>query len=144
MGAAVACQAALDCPEVRAVVADSAYSRLFPVLRRVIRDRYRLPVCPWAWVTWWCLQLALGRRLQQLDPAALAPRLRQPLLAIHGEEDRRVVPMLGREFYQRWAGPKERWLVRGAVHVGAFAKHPQEYCDRVASFCDRVLAQPAI
>jgi len=140
MGAAVACQAAAHDPQVRAVVVDSIYSRLFPVLRRSIRQRYQLPAVPWAWLTWWGVQAALRRRLAPLDPVRLAPRLRQPLFAIQGGEDRRVVPLLGREFYQRWAGPKERWFEPHIAHVGMFARHPERYCQRVADFFDRALA----
>ena len=139
MGAAVACQIAARHPEIRAVVADSIYSRFFPILKRAIKRRYHLPAIPWVWVTWWSLEIALGRRLRPLDPASLAPRLHQPLLAIQGGEDRRVVPMLGREFYRRWAGPKERWFESKVAHVQMFATHPQEYRDRVASFFDRTL-----
>ena len=139
MGAAVACQIAARYPEIRAVVADSIYSRFFPMLQRAIWHRYHLPPVPWVWVTWWALQVALGRRLRRLDPASLAPQLHQPLLAIQGGEDRRVVPMLGREFYRRWAGPKERWFEPTVAHVQMFATHPQEYRDRVASFFDRTL-----
>ena len=139
MGGAVACQAALRYPDVRAVVVDSIYSHLFPVLTRVIWRQYHLPAIPWAWLTWWATQLALGRRLAPADPAALAPRLRQPLFAIQGGEDRLVVPLLGREFYQRWAGPKQRWFEPHVVHVGMFASHPKEYCDRVADFFDETL-----
>lgn len=140
MGAAVACQLAAREPSVRAVVVDSIYSKLFPVIARTIWRHYHLPAIPWAWLTWWSLQLALQRRLAPMDPAALAPRLRQPLLAIQGGEDRRVVPMLGRAFYRRWAGPKERWFEEKVAHVGMFAGHPREYCDRVANFFDRVLS----
>ena len=139
MGAAVACLVAAACPEVRAVVVDSIYSRFFPVLTRSIWQRYHLPAVPWAWLTWGCVQVALGRRLARLDPVVLAARASQPLLAIQGGEDRRVVPMLGREFYQRWAGPKERWVEPTVAHVGMFARHPTEYCDRVANFFDRTL-----
>ena len=139
LGASVACQVADIYPEVRAVVVDSIYSRFFPVLARSIRQQYHLPAIPWAWVSWWGLQLMLHRRLSSIDPASLAPRLRQPLFAIQGGEDRRVAPLLGREFYQRWAGPKERWFEPQAPHVGIFARHPEEYGDRVASFFDRTL-----
>ncbi len=140
MGGAVACQAAARYPELRAVVADSVYSRFFPVLRRSLRQRFRVPPFPWAWATWWGVQAALGGRLGRQDPAVLARRLRIPLLAIQGGEDRRVVPLLGREFYQRWAGPKERWFEPQVAHVGMFAEHPQAYCDRVAAFFDRTVA----
>ena len=140
MGAAVAFQVAACCPEVRAVVADSLYSRLFPVLQQAIRQRYHLPPIPWAWVTWWGAQLVLRRRLASRDPVRLAPRLLQPLFVIQGGEDRRVSPRLAQEFYERWAGPKERWFEPGVGHVGMFARHPQEYCNRVAGFFDRTLA----
>ncbi|MBI3011608.1 MAG: alpha/beta fold hydrolase [Candidatus Omnitrophica bacterium] len=139
MGAAVACQVAARHPEIQAVVVDSIYSRFFPVLKRAIWHRYHLPAFPWAYVTWWSLQVMLHRRLALLDPAALAPRLHQPLFAIQGGEDRRVVPMLGREFYLRWAGEKQRWSEPQVDHVRMFASHPQAYRDRVASFFDRVL-----
>lgn len=139
MGGAVACQVAARDPDVRAVVVDSVYSRLFPVVQRSIRRQYRLPAVPWAWLTWWGAQTVLRARLAPRDPAALAPRLGQPLLAIQGGEDRRVVPLLGREFFQRWAGPKERWFEPHVVHVGMFARHPEEYGRRVAEFFDRTL-----
>ena len=51
-----------------------------------------------------------------------------------------MVPLLGREFYRRWAGPKERWFEPHVAHVGMFARHPQAYGDRVAEFFDRTLA----
>ena len=140
MGAAVACQTAARAPEVRAVVADSPYSRLFPVLRRALTEQYRLPGVPWAWLTWWGVQCAVGTRLAPRDPVVLAPRLRQPLLAIVGGEDRRVPPQLSQEFYERWAGPKERWYEPAVAHVGMFASHPEEYGRRVADFFSRTLA----
>jgi pimeloyl-ACP methyl ester carboxylesterase len=139
MGAAVACQLAAQEPSVRAVVVDSVYSRLFPVLARSMWQRYHVPAIPWAWFTWWTLQGILRRRLAPLDPVVLARRCHQPLLAIQGGEDRRVVPMLGREFYRCWAGPKERWFEERIAHVGMFARHPEEYCNRVAQFFDRTL-----
>jgi alpha-beta hydrolase superfamily lysophospholipase len=140
MGAAVACQVASRYPGVQAVVVDSVYSRLFPVLKRAIWQRYHLPAFPLAWLTWWCLQLAVRKRLARIDPVAFAPRLHQPLLAIQGGEDRRVVPLLGWELYQRWAGSKERWFEPKIAHVGMFAQHPQAYCKRIAEFFDRAFA----
>lgn len=141
MGGAIACQVAAQYPQVKAVVVDSVYSRLFPVLSRSIWFRYHLPAIPWTWVTWWCLQLVLRTRLARRDPVVLAPSLRQPLLAIQGGEDQRVAPVFGEEFYQRWAGPKERWFEPKVAHVRMYAAHPQHYCERVAHFFERTLAQ---
>ncbi len=143
MGAAVVCQAAARVPAIQAVVTDSVYGRFFPVLSQAIRQQYHLPAVPFAWVTWWCLELILRRRLASLDPCALAPRLRQPLFAIQGGEDQRVSPQLALAFYERWAGPKERWFDPHVAHVAMFAHHPDVYCNRVAAFFDRALARPA-
>lgn len=139
IGGAMACQLAARAEGVRAVVVDSVFSRLYPVVQRTIWLRYRLPAVPWAWLTWITVQAVLGRRLDRLDPVALAPGLRQPLLAIQGGEDRRVAPLLGRAFYQAWAGPKERWFEPHVAHVRMFASHPAAYGRRVADFLDRAL-----
>ena len=139
MGGAVICQLASRAPEVRALVVDSIYSRLFPVLTRAIREQYHLPAIPWAYLTWWTVQLLLGRRLAALDPVTLAPRLRRPLFAIQGGEERRVAPRLSDELFRQWAGPKEQWVGPQVAHVGMFAHAPDEYCRRVAAFFDRTL-----
>ena len=139
MGASVVCQLASRMPTLRAIVADSLYSRFLPILARVIRQQYRLPSVPFAWLTWCSVQLALGRRVDRVDPAVLAPRLHQPLLAIHCGADRRVPIADGQEYVQRWAGPVERWVEPGLGHVGLFAQNPQAYCDRLAAFFDHAL-----
>jgi hypothetical protein len=136
-GAAVACQVAGTVPGIRAVVTDSAYPRFYPIVRTAVRRRYHLPAVPFAWVTWWCLQAALRRRLSRVDPAALGARLRLPLLAIHGGEDRVVPVEDGRAFAARWAGQAEWWSEPGVGHVGMFARDPAAYAGRVAAFLDR-------
>lgn len=136
MGAAVMCQVALRHPEVVAVVADSPYARFYPVVRRAIRRLYHLPAWPWAWATWWSLQLRLQGRLTPLDPARLARQLHQPLLAIHGGADEVVPRAMTEELYERWAGPKTRWFEPAATHVQAFWLNPHAYADRVARFLD--------
>ena len=139
MGAVIACQLALRHPAIRAVILDSAYARLFPVLQRALWSRYHLPGFPFAWIAWGGLRLALRTPLGVLDPAAAAPHLYQPLLMIQGGEDQRVPLPLGQEIYARWAGPKERWVEPLGVHVGLFARDPQPYVDRVAAFLERSL-----
>ena len=139
MGAALACQVAWRHAEVQAVVADSVYSRFYPIVRFSIQRRYRLPAWPWAWVTWCGVRIALRRRTRWLNPLALAPQLRQPLLAIQGGHDDVVPSSESDAFYQRWGGPKERWFEPAAAHVEAFTLNPQTYTNRVAEFFDRTL-----
>ncbi len=100
----------------------------------------RLPLVPFAWITWWVLQIALRARLGRRDPWSLAPRLRQSLLAIHGGRDRRIPEAEGDRYYRRWAGPKTRWIDPVIGHVRMYARHPEEYSRRVVAFFDEALA----
>lgn len=138
MGAAVICEAARQAP-VKAVVADSVYARLFPVLCLGLWQEYFLPPVPFGWGAWWAAQAALRRRLSAIDPIRAAATMRQPLLAIHGGKDRRVPPALGQGVYDRWGGPKQRWFDPDVAHVGMFARDPDRYAERVAAFFDRAL-----
>ena len=139
MGASVACQVTARVPEVRAVVADSLFSHLFPLLQQFVREWYHVPPFPLVWITWWTIRLILRRPLAQIDPAALAPQLRQPLFAIQGGQDTRVPPQWGEAYYQRWVGPKTRWFEPDVEHVKMFARDPQAYGEKVAGFFDEVL-----
>jgi fermentation-respiration switch protein FrsA (DUF1100 family) len=139
MGAAVACQAAKHWPQVAAVVADSPYARFFPIVCRAIWRRYHLPPVPWGGVTWVGLGLMLGCWPGSLDPATLARGLRQPLFVIQGGADTIVTPPNRAAFFDRWAGPKERWVEPGVAHVGMWRHDPQGYSNRVADFLSRVV-----
>ena len=140
LGGAIACQVAAQQPLVKALALDSTFSRLFPIAARVVNVRYHLPVIPFAWITWAGVQLALGRTLSTLDPLRLAPKLRVPLLWIHGQQDQTVAVQQGEELYAAWPGPKERWSDPRAGHVGTFELEPHDYVNRVAGFFDRCLA----
>ena len=139
LGGAVACQAAMQFPQIKVLVLDSTYARLFPILALSIRKGYHLSTVPWAWITWIGAQLALGHRLSPLDPVAVAPHARVPLLVIHGTADQTVPVEHARSLVEAWQGPKECWLEAGAGHVQTCFGNLPTYCDRVAAFFDRWL-----
>lgn len=142
-GGAMACQAAVLRCDVRALITDSSYARLFPLVANVIRRDYHLPAIPFAYLTWWGAQLAVGRRLGRRDPVALAAAARQALFLIHGTADASVPLSHAEALYAAWGGPKEQWLLPGVAHVGAFEAQPDVYCGRIARFCDAWLASPS-
>ena len=139
MGGAIVCQAAARNPAVCALVLDSTYAHLYPILARAIKAQYHLPRIPWTWITWASVQLALGRRLSKLDPAILARDLTQPLLLIHGQQDSTVPLDHARTILAGWHGPTESWIEPNAAHVGTYALDPRGYGDRLAAFFDRWL-----
>ena len=139
MGATVMCQAATRLAEVKALVADSIYAELFPILSRGLWQERRLPRFPFAWCTWAGLQLALGVSLKRFDATYTAEKLNISLLLIEGGQDRRVPRRWVDDWYARWAGNKERWCDAEAGHVGVFPKNPSAYASRVSEFFERML-----
>ncbi len=142
-GGAFACQAADRYQEVKALVLDSTYARLFPILARVIRRDYHLP-SPFAWITWFCTQAVLAWPLGPKDPLAFARRAHLPCLMIHGEADQSVPLDDDKQLYTAWQGPKSQWIEPGAGHVVLSSVSPSTYCHRLVQFFDQwLLAHPA-
>ena len=139
MGCVPMCQAAARHISVKAVVADSVYAQFLPVLCLGLWQEYHLPAIPFGWLTWLGLQCFLRTSLTKVDPINVAQRLSQDLLLIEGALDKRVPRGWVDNWYQRWAGSKERWCEPGAGHVGVFPKDPERYVQRVAAFFERMI-----
>lgn len=133
MGATVACRVALRFPGITAVIADSAYARLYPIIRENIKQRYYLPRF-FSWITWKAVQLFLLSSGGILEPTDMAKRINKPLLAIQAGCDTVVAASDGDEFYESWQGLKERWIDNKADHVKMFEENPEAYTDRVVIF----------
>ena len=135
MGAAVSLMAAAANPDIRAVVADSAYRSLdVQVPRRFGSNRVAGAYASW-----------LGRRilgcpLSDASPLRAMPTLApRPVLLIHGTADRVIPPADSEALYAAATGPKDIWLAPDSHHVQAHADHPAEYERRVLAFFDGAL-----
>ncbi len=139
MGAAVAILAAAKHPEIRAVVADSAYASLADQIAAAAAD-YRLPAIPFAWLGQRAYELLFWTRVVRIAPvtaiAALSPR---PVLIIAGGADSLMPPEDAHRLYQAAKEPKELWVVPEAPHGGTLAAAGPAYAQRVIAFFDRVL-----
>lgn len=141
LGAAVGILTAASEPAIRAVIADSSYARLGPMVSRYQRLGYHLPEAPFGWVTGVCLAVALRTPLASLDPVRAVGRLSpRPLLVIHGEGDASIPASHARDLYQAAGGPKELWVVPGAAHVASIYQADLEYPQRVLAFLAKHLA----
>ncbi len=144
MGAAAAIRAAARCPDIRTLVADSAYASFAEAVRYSFRQVMHFPHYPFGllalrWARW-----ILRVDPQQLRPidaiAQVAPR---PVLIVHGQEDE-VVPV--RHAYMLFKAalePKELWVAPEARHVGARDVYPEEYFTRVETFVRTALQTPS-
>jgi fermentation-respiration switch protein FrsA (DUF1100 family) len=142
MGASAGLLTAPDHPEMRAIVADSAYADLFTIL-----DRERSKV--------WGLSslfnpgiLLISKAVYGVDPLTTEPKRAvarlgdRPVLLIHSSVDD-LIPVSEAYKLQK-AGASDPnlqlWVAPGSGHVTAFADNRQEYLNRVLVFFDKYLA----
>lgn len=119
LGGAVACEISQD-REFKAIVLESTFtslrgmaSKLFPVLP---------PGIP------------LGEKYASIEKI---PRIRCPLLLIHGEMDELIPAVEGRALYDAAPEPKELFIVPGAGHNDVSMVAGPEYARRIAAFLER-------
>jgi pimeloyl-ACP methyl ester carboxylesterase len=136
---------------VRCCVTDGAFAThttMIPYMRKwvaIYSDKYLLQRIIPTWVYSRIAKAALrktrrqrGCRFPHLEH--FLPRLRQPLLMIHGAADNYIKPEMARELFALAGGPKEFWLVEKAKHNQAFHVATAEYQRRVLEFFEAHLA----
>jgi pimeloyl-ACP methyl ester carboxylesterase len=138
MGAASSIMAAADDPDIGALVADSGYAEVMPLIESEWPGASGLPdaVLPGALLM---SRLLLGADIADARPVdaigRIAPR---PVLLIHGDADALVPP--GHAHRLRAAAPSaELWQVPGAAHGESFRAQPEEYTRRVLEFFEQSL-----
>jgi pimeloyl-ACP methyl ester carboxylesterase len=138
MGAASSMYATADDPDIGALVEDSGYAAIYPIIRHEWTRVSGLPsfFLP---LTRIAGEVLLGFDLEAARPIDVVTRIApRPLLIIHGVEDR-LIPVADAESLKRAAPGADLWTVAGAGHAGAYTLDPRTYTERVAAFFDRGL-----
>jgi dipeptidyl aminopeptidase/acylaminoacyl peptidase len=140
LGAATAIMAAAELPELRAVVADSAFASVDWIVRNQFGATVSLP--PWAASTvLWIGSLQTGIDPSEMAPVRRIPRISpRPILIAHGEIDGFFLVGNAHELASAARDPKEVWIVPNVGHTGAYGSDPDRYVSRVAGFFDAHLA----
>jgi fermentation-respiration switch protein FrsA (DUF1100 family) len=140
MGAATVLLAAAADVHIEAVVADSAYADILPLLEREVPAQGKLPTVftPGALLSARLLYGVDFHSTRPLDAVAgIAPR---PLFLIQGAADTYVpTANLGvlQHVAERASGARvSSWLVPGATHAQSFRVARAEYVQRVTAFFD--------
>ncbi len=137
LGSAAVLGAAADGAGVGAVVSDSGFARIEPIIRANWKNETRLPdfLMPG--------MLLMARMIYGYDLAASAPmdevwRIDAPLLLLHGGQDT-LIPPEHAQMLRAAAPNAELVIIPEAPHAGLYGVDPAAYIGRVADFFDRHL-----
>ncbi len=141
LGANTAIISAPDHPEMRAIVADSVWAELAPVLQKDVTNYTGLPsiFSPGIMLM---ARLLYGIDIPNNRPArALAGLGNRPVLLIHGTQDQ-LIPVSNAALLQQAARNNsnfELWIAAGSCHTCAYSDYPDEFLTRVIAFFAKYL-----
>jgi pimeloyl-ACP methyl ester carboxylesterase len=141
MGAVAAVLAARECPDMRAMVVDSAYADLESAIEKKTTDILRLPfLLPLGRVSIRIGEWVSGGRVASVRAVDYVGRFApRPVLLIYGAEDDYLPRDHAHRMFEAAGEPKELWLAPGSGHAMARLDHPREYVERVHGFFGRHL-----
>jgi pimeloyl-ACP methyl ester carboxylesterase len=152
-GAGAGLLAAAQDPSILCCVTDGAfatYTTLVPYMRMWFRIYNQQYVAQGLLPSWYYGLVGLQAlreieeerrcRFPHLEEAL--PRLKRPLLMIHGGRDTYIKPDMASALFARARGVKEFWLVENAKHNQALECAGSDYEQRVLAFFDRHLGLP--
>ncbi|MCI1290110.1 MAG: alpha/beta hydrolase [Lactobacillus sp.] len=139
MRAATALQAtSLKLPQVKAIVADSAYTSFAAELKYQAAKTLNLPIYAQNFIISAANQASVrqdGFSLNQTDARPALRKNKLPILFIHGLADTFVPASMSRANYHADHGAKQLWLVPEAEHIQALSQNEALYEQRVLAFC---------
>lgn len=140
MGAATAIDAAPELPDVAALVADSAFARLRPLLDRDLPSNSHLPVLFDFGIYAASGLFGLDSDLRPVDRIRALPT--RAFLFIHGAADTFIPVSNATELRQASSNAESRLLlVPGADHVKSFTVNPELYLATLDPFLDQQIRE---
>jgi pimeloyl-ACP methyl ester carboxylesterase len=140
LGGAVAIMTAAERSDIKAVVADTAFSNMEEEATHALTRVYHLPRFPFLSLGKLAYRLMFGFGLEDISPMSAIGRLRgRPILLIAGVGDETIPDAHAGYLYEAAGQPKELWLIQGAAHGGTLAAAGPEYERRVEEFFSRAL-----
>ena len=135
MGGAVAIMASARCPQINAIVSDSAFAALADNVTYGFHAATGLPARPFMSLVIRLAQMMSGTKINSIRPvdivSAFSPR---PLFIIQGVQDELVLPNQAHALYTAAKEPKKLWIITDCGHVEGFNDRTKEFADRVEMF----------
>ena len=125
---------------IKAIVADTPFSRLYTISADVIKRTYHLPSFPFMQLANVFYRLSFGGWIGQVAPAdvihLISPR---PILLITSDIDQMTPIYHARELIRKAGEPKELWIIEGASHGGTISINTEKYNQKLLSFFNKAL-----
>jgi alpha-beta hydrolase superfamily lysophospholipase len=141
MGGEIAIKYAAEHADIRALVADCAFSSVNDTVATSVRYFTGLPAFPFAPMIEFWMEREVGFDASDLDAKQwirnVSPR---PVLVMQGGADVVISVESGRKLFAAAGQRKELWFGPSVGHAKFFETMPQEYERRVVGFFDRYLA----
>jgi fermentation-respiration switch protein FrsA (DUF1100 family) len=138
MGGAAALGAAAETDAIGAVVSDSSYAAILPIIEEAWPAASGLPDA-FLPVTLVMGEILLGYDLSAARPVDDLVRVAaRPVLLIHGDQDQ-LIPLDDAYELQHAAPQAELWVLPGVQHARAYGSASQAYQERIAAFFEQAL-----
>jgi fermentation-respiration switch protein FrsA (DUF1100 family) len=138
LGGTMGIQFAARTPDIRAVIANSAFSSMDDTIETSIRFFTGLPPFPFAPLIVFWAEWEAGFSSSEVDAkrwiSQLSPR---PVLLMQGGKDFVISPDSGQRLFDAAGEPKELWFDPDIRHTGFDTARPREYEERVVRFLER-------
>jgi uncharacterized protein len=138
MGAATGIGAASEDDRIGALVADSSFAELAPLVERHWTSVTHLPAFVFP-VTKWLGKHWFGCDIDAARPVDEIGAIRRPILLIQGDDDPIIPAQHARRLRQAAGDTAELWEPHSARHAGVYHDDPRAYVDKVAEFFGRYL-----
>jgi len=139
MGGAAVLHAATRLPNVKAIVVESTYTSLEDNITQGMIAKTGLPPFPFAPIMIWFGEHITGLRIHQIRPIDDVAHLKQPILFIHGEQDKIVNVSNSQRLYAAANNPQGLYIVKNAGHAELQRADPLGFERYVLTFLERTL-----
>ncbi|MCH5194425.1 MAG: alpha/beta hydrolase [Oscillospiraceae bacterium] len=119
---------------VKAVIADCAFTSPYDVFAHVLERDYKLPPFPIMNITDEICKRTAGYGFKEYSTLAAMSKTTIPTLFIHGKNDRFVPMWMSEKNYQVCTAPKDLLLVDNAKHGASLFEAPELYENKIFQF----------
>jgi len=139
MGGAAVLRAAIHLPQIKAIIAESAYTSLEDNITQGVIAKTGLPPVLFAPLMIWFGEHVTGLRIDQVRPIDDVTHIKRPVLFVHGTLDKTVDASNSRRLYAVANEPKGLYMIKNATHTGLLGADPLGFERYVGGFLERNL-----